>query len=344
MARPLRLDFAGAVHHLTSRGNERRAIFRCDADRRQFLKLLGEASLRFRWCVTAYVLMTNHFHLVIRTPEANLSRGMHWLSGTYAAWFNKRHRRCGHLFQGRFHSFLVDEENYLVEVLRYVVLNPVRAKMVEHPADYRWSSYRATAGLAAAPEWLNLDAALELFGGSRAEAHRRYVDFVGMKIGSTERLWDAVVHAVYLGTESWLKRVRRIVESKVRSTDHPKTQRAVGRPRMAEVISAVAQACRTSAAVLRAQRGGPLRRLVAWIGWNEGADDATHDRGVASPAQRGARVEHDPAMHTRARTRRPAPRGVRLGARAAPRVRKGGPARRRALGCLTPLRTARQHG
>jgi putative transposase len=270
MARPLRLDFAGAVHHVTSRGNQRRPIFRCDDDRRQFLKLLGEAAVRFGWCVTAYVLMTNHFHLVISTPEGSLSRGMHWLSGTYAAWFNRRHRRSGHLFQGRFHSFLIDEENYLAEVLRYVVLNPFRAKMVADPGDYRWSSYRATAGLEPCPEWLDVQRALDLFGSDRAQSQREYVQFVCAKIGSTERLWDKTVNGIYLGTDAWLKRVRRIVEGRVRSTDHPTPQRAVGRPKMHEVIAAVARSGGTTAAAVRLGRGGPLRRVAAWIGWNEG--------------------------------------------------------------------------
>src|SRR6266567_1165722 len=163
MARPLRIEFPGALYHVTSRGNERRPIFRSDRDRLDFLDFLGQAARRFGWSVTAWVLMTNHFHLVIQTPEPNLSRGMHWLNGAYAGRFNRRHKRWGHLFGGRFKSFLIEKEAYLTEVLRYVVLNPVRAGMVERPEDYRWSSYRATAGLEAAPEWLDVDAALAPF-------------------------------------------------------------------------------------------------------------------------------------------------------------------------------------
>ena len=155
MARPLRVEFAGALYHVTSRGNEKRPIFKNDGDRLKFLELLGEAVSRFGWTLTAWVLMTNHFHLVVQTNEPNLSRGMHWLNGTYAAWFNRRHGRWGHLFGGRFKAFLVEEETYFKEVLRYVVLNPVRAGLVAHPANYRWSSYRATAGLSPAPEWLS---------------------------------------------------------------------------------------------------------------------------------------------------------------------------------------------
>ena len=135
MARPLRIEFPDATYHVTSRGNERRPIFYDDQDRLAFLCFLGQAVKRFSWSITAYVLMTNHFHLVIQTREANLSRGMQWLNGKYAGWFNHRHKRSGHLFQGRFHAFLIEKETYFAEVLRYVVLNPVRGKMAERPED-----------------------------------------------------------------------------------------------------------------------------------------------------------------------------------------------------------------
>ncbi|MFZ2490164.1 MAG: transposase, partial [Thermoanaerobaculia bacterium] len=236
MARPLRIEFSGALYHVTSRGNERRPIFRSDADRRTFLDFLGIAVRRFGWSVTAYVLMTNHFHLVIQTPEPNLSRGMHWLNGTYASWYNHKRKRSGHLFQGRFKSFLIDKETYFTEVLRYVVLNPVRAKMFERPDDYRWSSYRATAGLAPAPDWLDLANVHGCFGPDTATAQREYRRFVLAKIGSDERLWDKLTNALYLGSEAWTKKIRRIVESRLRQDAHPRTQRAVGRPRMHAVI------------------------------------------------------------------------------------------------------------
>jgi REP element-mobilizing transposase RayT len=270
MARQLRLDFPGALHHITSRGNERRAIFRSDRDRKLFLGLLGQAALRFGWSVTAWVLMTNHFHLLVQTPEANLSRGMQWLSSTYAMAFNERHGRSGHLFQGRFHSFLVHRESYLAEVLRYIVLNPVRAKMVEHPADYRWSSYRATAGLSDAPKWLDVRSALAVFACDPATAEMEYREFVCAGIASEQRLWTRVVNGIYLGSGEWAKEMRRRVESRIRSTDHPKAQRAVGRPAMHTIIDAVAHAANATSTAIRTTRGGPLRRLAAWIGWHEG--------------------------------------------------------------------------
>ncbi|HET7712134.1 MAG TPA: transposase [Thermoanaerobaculia bacterium] len=270
MARALRTDFPGAVHHVTSRGNERRPIFFDDRDREAFLDFLGQAVQRFGWSLTAYVLMTNHFHLVLQTPEPNLSRGMHWLNTAYVGWFNRRHERSGHLYGGRFKAFLIEKETYLLEVLRYVVLNPVRAQLVDRPENYRWSSFRATAGVEPAPEWLDVGAALEPFAPDRDLAQTYYQGFVAEKIGSDERLWDQLIHGIYLGSDQWARAMRKKVESKPRSTDHPKTQRAIGRPRMHEVIAAVGRAGGESAAAIRAMRGGSLRRLAAWIGWHEG--------------------------------------------------------------------------
>jgi REP element-mobilizing transposase RayT len=140
---------------------------------RRFCSSSGQATRRFGWSVTAWVLMTNHFHLVLKTPDPNLSKGMQWLNSAYANSFNRIHRRGGHLFQGRFKAFLIDEESYFADVLRYVVLNPVRATMCARPEEYRWSSYRATAALEAAPDWPDVRAVHRLFGPDVRQAGRR---------------------------------------------------------------------------------------------------------------------------------------------------------------------------
>src|SRR5260221_8242371 len=196
------VQLPGPVHHVTTGGTECRDILRGDEDRRKFLELLGVAVRRFAWSLTSWVLMSNHFHLVIETPEhLTLSQGMQWLCGTYVGWFNRKYQRVGHLFQGRFKSFVIEKEAYLLEVLRYVVLNPVRAKMVARPEDYLWSSHRATVGLDAAPEWLDLKAIAFSFGEeSWQTTYRVWVD---EKVGSEERLWDQLMNGIYLGTESW---------------------------------------------------------------------------------------------------------------------------------------------
>jgi hypothetical protein len=218
----------------------------------------------------AYVLMKNHFHLVVQTPEPNLSRGMQWLNGTYASWFNRRHKRSGHLFQGRFDARLIEKEAYLTAVLRYVVLNPVRAGIVARPEEHQWSSYRATAGLDPAPEWLDSAAVLTVFGHEPGLAEAEYRSFVHAAVGREDRLWHKVTNGIYLGTEAWRRKMRKIVESKPRSTEHPTPQRAVGRPDIETIVRAVARIANQPRPTVRTVAAGPLRRLIAWLGWYEG--------------------------------------------------------------------------
>lgn len=146
MARPLRLEFVGALYHVTSRGDRREPIYEGDEDRSAFLSVLSSVVDRFNWLVHAYCLMDNHYHLLIAMPDGNLAKGMRQLNGVYTQYGNRRHGRVGHLFQGRYKAILVQKESYLLEVSRYIVLNPVRARMVRSAGDWAWSSYRATAG------------------------------------------------------------------------------------------------------------------------------------------------------------------------------------------------------
>lgn len=270
MARSIRIEYPGALYHVTSRGNERRPIFHDDEDRNAFLRFLGEAATRFGWNVSAWVLMTNHFHLVIQTPNADLSRGMHWINGSYAGWFNRRHERWGHFFGGRFKAFVIEKESYFKEVIRYVVLNPVRAKIVARPEEYVWSSYRATAGLDSTPSWFDAEAALVPFAEDRSVAETFYREFVDQKVNAPDCLWRKLVNGIYLGTEEWTKKVRRVLEKKRRSTEHPKKQRAVGRPAMKDIVRAVARVDATKNSDFGPDHRRKLRRLIAWLGWNEG--------------------------------------------------------------------------
>jgi putative transposase len=155
MSRPLRIELPGAVYHITSRGNRREPIFADDADRKGFLEMLGQAMDRFDSQVLAYCLMGNHYHLVLFTRQGNLSRLMRHLNGTYTQMFNRRHALSGHLLQGRFKSILVDRDSYLLELCRYVELNPVRARMVSAPREWPWSSYLAHSLHAPTPPWLD---------------------------------------------------------------------------------------------------------------------------------------------------------------------------------------------
>jgi putative transposase len=141
MARPIRIEYPGAVYHVTARGNARMDIFVEDAARMGFLEILEDVIKRFNWLYHSYCLMGNHYHLLLETIDGNLSAGMRYINGVYTQYFNHRHDRVGHVFQGRFKAILVEKERYLLELCRYVVLNPVRAGMVKLPEEYGWSSY-----------------------------------------------------------------------------------------------------------------------------------------------------------------------------------------------------------
>jgi len=202
MSRPLRLEFSGALYHVTSRGNEKKAIYLEDSDFELFLSLLAEVCLRFNWVIHSYCLMTNHYHLVIETPEGNLSRGMRHLNGVYTQRFNSKHKRVGHLYQGRYKAILVDKESYLLELCRYVVLNPVRAKMVKEPDEWRWSSYLVTVGELAGFDGLATDAILLQFGVQRGLAIERFQEFVLQGVGKV--IWGDLKHQIYLGSSDFV--------------------------------------------------------------------------------------------------------------------------------------------
>src|SRR5258706_11079436 len=185
MARPLRLQFEGALYHLMSRGHERGRIFVDDDDRIALLDEIKRVVEEKRWIVHGYCLMTNHLHLLVETPQPNLSAGMQMLSSRYSQAFNRRHGRSGHLLEGRYKAILVDKDAYLLELSRYIVLNPVKAKAATRPEQWKWSNYRATAGLVDTPSWLEVDWTLEQFGTSRASAREKHRKFVSEGKGAT---------------------------------------------------------------------------------------------------------------------------------------------------------------
>jgi putative transposase len=227
MARPLRVEYPGALWHVMNRGVERRNIFADDGDRHYFLHLLEQVIQDYGWQLAAYVLMSNHYHLLFFTPERNLSRGMKDLDGDYAASFNRRHERVGHLFQGRFKSHLVDSYTYLLEVARYIVLNPVRAGMVDHVAAWPWSSYRPTAGLGACPTWLDVFSILDGFdsSGPRA-ATNMYREYVDAGVGNGSSPWEHLVAQAFLGSADFLQSIEERIRAKATSEEHPREQRA----------------------------------------------------------------------------------------------------------------------
>ena len=228
MACPLRLEFPDAIYHVTARGNARSAVFFDYGDRELFLVCLGEVVVRFGWLCHAYCLMDNHYHLLIETPEGNVSLGMRQLNGVYTQRFNRRHGRVGHLFQGRFKAIVVDRDSYLLELCRYVVLNPIRAAMVKHIEHYPWSSYPATMGLASCPGWLDTGWLLGQFGKRRTVAQRHYADFVAKGVGLSSP-WSAVTGQALLGSEAFVEKLRPLLEQKDELKEIPRAQRLLHR-------------------------------------------------------------------------------------------------------------------
>ncbi len=207
MARPVRLEFSNAIYHVTTRGGDGGDIFVDDEDRKLFLSVLEEVVSRTGWIVHAYVLMDNHYHLLIETPKPNLSRGMRQLNGVYTQRFNILHASGGPVFQGRFKAILVERESFLLDLCRYIVLNPVRLKAVKNISRYRWSSYRATAGEVQAPAWLSTSWILQHFGKSTSVSQRKYAEFVQAGIGLPSQL-SRVKAQIFLGGAAFVKKMK----------------------------------------------------------------------------------------------------------------------------------------
>jgi len=203
MTRPLRLDFPGALHHVTSRGNRRTAIYRDDADRRIWLEVLAKVCERHHCVIHSFCQMTNHYHLLIESIEANLPDCMRQLNGIYSQHVNRRHRLAGHVFQGRYHAVLVQKESYLLEVSRYIVLNPLRARIVNALSEWQWSSYRYFVSQGSQPDWLERDSLLRQFGDTHESAIAAYMEFVLAGIGKPNPL-KATRHQVLLGDEPFI--------------------------------------------------------------------------------------------------------------------------------------------
>lgn len=233
MARPLRIEFPGAVYHVTSRGDRHEPIVLGDDDREDLLDVVSQALRRFDACAMAWCFMDNHYHFVLHTRQPNLSLLMRHINGVYTQRFNRRHGKVGHLFQGRFKAILVDRDAYLLEVCRYVELNRVRANLVEHPAHWPWCSYHALAGLRTAPDWLDVQAVWSYVLGrealnddTRNQATQAYAALV--QAGQGVQLWaQGLRQQVYLGNEDFVLRMQALASSRaVSDKEVPKAQRA----------------------------------------------------------------------------------------------------------------------
>lgn len=224
MARPLRIEFAGALYHVTARGNAQADIYEDDADREQFLTLLQHTVSRFGWYCHAYCLMDNHYHLLIETNSPTLSKGMKFLNGTYTQYYNRRHKRVGHVFQGRYKAILVQKDTYLLELARYIALNPVRSQMVRSAKDWPWSSYRATAGYAEGAACLTTDWVLAGFAKTLKVAQQRYRDFVQQGKGQPSP-WQKLKNQIYLGDDNFIEDMQCKMSPDQSLKDIPKKQK-----------------------------------------------------------------------------------------------------------------------
>lgn len=324
MARPLRLEFEGALYHISARGNRRERIFGSDDDRERFVEILACSLARFEVELHAYVLLGNHFHLLARTRRANLSRWMHWVMVTYTTWFNRRHEKVGHLFQGRYKSLLVEEGGYLLELSRYLHLNPVRGKVLGlgDPVEcrrrlraYRWSSYRGYAGLEEPAEFVSEDLVLGEFAPGKRRRRKskvRYRRFVekGL-VGEMANPTDAARWQAVLGSEDFVQRMKDKMQARRHERREVKALR--GGTRGTDPQAIIARVAERHALpverLLRGKEYGLLARgLAMWAVWQR-CDLTLREIGTlfggmdyAAVAQRIRRIERDDAIRKERRT------------------------------------------
>jgi len=236
----LRIEFEGALYHVTARGNERRAIFRDAPDYRRFLDILGMLPERFGVLLHGYALMGNHYHLLIETLRPNLAKAMHYLNAGYTGYFNRGHKRAGHLLQGRYKALLIEKEGYLLAVSRYIHLNPVRAGIVEKPEKYRWSSYPEYVRKRTKKGWLEDRWILRQYSEDLAQARKLYKRFVEEGIQTPQSPFEELKDGLILGTESFLNEIKRKISVK-RHKDIPQSRGMAQQLALGDVVDAVAE-------------------------------------------------------------------------------------------------------
>jgi putative transposase len=273
MARPLRVELSGGIYHVTSRGDGREDIFLTDADRMAWLEVFGQVCERFNWVCHAWCQMSNHYHLLIETPEANLAQGMRQLNGVYTQRFNRNHKRVGHVFQGRYKAIMVERDTYLMELARYIVLNPLRANMIKRLEEWQWGSYLATCGQVPTPGWLKTDWILAQFGQLRSCAIEKYVQFVheGARLPS---VWAQLQGQIYLGSEAFVKKMQAQIEGKTSLQEIPRAQRRS----ITQPLAGFEQNYNRDEAMARAYLSG--RHTMAAIAQHFGVHYATVSRAV----------------------------------------------------------------
>jgi len=241
MARPLRINYPGAFYHVTSRGNERKNVFKSRRDREKFFEYLESATQRYDAVIHAFCLMDNHYHLLIETPSGNLPQIMRHINGAYTTYFNVKRARSGHLFQGRYKAILVEIDEYAKELSRYIHLNPIRAKMVKTPEEYEWSSYRFYIGETKPPKWLYRDFILGYFGNKVSIAQKGYHNFVSLLINEKyDSPLDEVVSSTLLGSPGFITFIKdKFLSGKKPDRDLPALKSLIEKASMQDISDEV---------------------------------------------------------------------------------------------------------
>ncbi len=273
MGRAWRIEYEGAIYHLISRGNDGQDIYLNDSDRNLFLDTISEMSERFEVDVLAYVLMSNHYHLLVKTRRANLKKAMQWFGTTYTRRFNNRNSKTGHLFQGRYKSILVQNDAYAMRLSCYIHRNPLRARIVSRLVDYKWSSYPIYAYSRNGPDWLTTKSILSYFKGSGK--NRQYREKVQKYADEEERLLEDIHHGMILGAKTFVKKIKRQFLPDTSDIALPQQKQLAKDiniedvlPKLAELVQVDLDQC------LQAKRLHGLekirRDLIIYLLWNRG--------------------------------------------------------------------------
>ena len=313
MARPLRIEYSGAFYHVMNRGNAGEKIFKGKRDREKFLEYVEKAVERFSLVIHSYCLMDNHYHLLIETPEPNLSSAVQWLNVSYAVYFNRKRQRRGHLFGGRFKAILIDADEYLKQLSRYIHLNPVRAKITERPGDYPWSSYNAFLAKDKTPGWLEVKWLLAQFGGKKKDAVRRYKDYVE-KINpfDLKNPESSLTEGAILGDTDFVAWVKeQFLSSREENQDIPQLRRLRPKPGLNAIVAAVCDelGCKEEQIIEKGRHKNVAREMAIYLSRDLSGmackDLGEYFGGVSGPAmtlcynQFAGRLEKDKKLKRR---------------------------------------------
>ena len=268
MGRPLRIEYAGALYHITSRGNEKKEIFLDDADRIKFLQILEDYHDRYGILIHGYVLMGNHYHLILETPQGNLLKVMHGINGSYTGYFNRRYKRSGHLFQGRYRGILIERDAYLVPLSRYIHLNPVRAGIVEKPEEYTWSSYPGYLNEKKGHEWVECSWVLSQFGNEKDKARRGYRKYMEEVLKTrVENPMNKLYGKTVLGEKSFIEKVKKMVKGKPISRDIVERKRLRENPLPATIMKTVQRFCEVTREeiTLKGKKANTARKITLYL-------------------------------------------------------------------------------